>query len=204
MKPQVLIIHGGTSFDNVDDYLDFIHTRDISLHSLECTYDWKASLPHEFPNIDVLQPRMPNSTNARYAEWAAWFERCSEFVDNGVILVGHSLGGIFLAKYLSHNQFPKTIRATILVAAPFDTVSTKESLHDFELPNSLELLKTQGGEIYIIHSDDDPIVPVGEVDKYKRFLTDAEKMILQDRQHFDQETFPELYSLIESLLESKA
>ncbi len=200
MKRQVLVIHGGTSFDTPSDYIDFMNERELTLDSLRCTYDWKASLSHELEeSADILNPRMPNPTNARYEEWALWFQRCEKLLQDDVILIGHSLGGIFLAKYLSENTFSKRILATILVAAPFNDVSTEESLTDFALPDSLDRFAQQGGAIYIIQSTDDPIVPAGEAEKYARALPQSTQMMFTDRQHFHQETFPELCELIASL-----
>lgn len=200
MKQQVVAIHGGTSFDTYEDYLAFINTREINLEKLKQCEDWRASLSRELEELfDVLLPKMPNGTNARYSEWCMWFERCVSFLHQNVILIGHSLGGIFLAKYLSENSFPKSIKATLLVAAPFDDTSTDESLADFSLPASLERFENQGGTIYLIHSKDDPVVPFEQVEKYRRALPKAQNMIFDTRGHFNQERFPELVALIQSL-----
>jgi predicted alpha/beta hydrolase family esterase len=200
MKQQVIAIHGGTSFDTYDEYLDFIKTREINLEKLTCGEDWKGSLSLDLgEDFEVLLPRMPNGTNARYAEWCIWLERCIPFLQDNVILVGHSLGGIFLAKYLAEHSFPKKVTATVLVAAPFDDVSTEESLTDFVLPASLEKLGAQGGALYLVQSKDDPVVPLGEVEKYQRALPKAQTLLFDDRGHFSQKRFPELVSLIKSL-----
>lgn len=200
MKQQVLVIHGGTSLDSHEDYIEFIKTRELTIEKLRQSYDWKASLPDKLGQaFDVLQPRMPNGTNAQYEEWKIWFERCAELLEQNVILIGHSLGGIFLAKYLSENSFPKQIKATLLVAAPFDDVSTTETLHDFKLPTSLDKFADQGGVIYIIHSKDDPVVPFSEALKYQQSLPQGKELLFDDRQHFNQETFVELVNLIQSL-----
>lgn len=200
MKQQVLVIHGGTSFDTYEDYIEFIKTRELTLEKLKQCEDWKASLPKELgERFEVLSPKMPNGTNARYDEWCLWLQRCIEFLQDDAILVGHSLGGIFLAKYISQHPFPKRIQATLLVAAPFDGCSTDESLTDFALPHSLEQFAQQGGEIYLIQSKDDPVVPFEEVEKYQQALPDAQQMIFEDRQHFNQETFPELVELLFNL-----
>lgn len=196
---QVIVIHGGTSFDTYDGYIAFLKTREVSREKLLGGEDWKAALSHELgDSFEVLRPTMPNATNARYAEWAIWFERCLSFVGEPVILAGHSLGGIFLAKYLSERDFPRRILATLLVAAPFDDCSTDESLADFSLPASLQRFSDQAERIYLIHSQDDPVVPVEQVEKYQRALPKAHTMILHGRQHFQQPQFPELVRLIAS------
>ncbi|MEX0649815.1 MAG: alpha/beta fold hydrolase [Candidatus Andersenbacteria bacterium] len=200
MMQQVFAIHGGTSFDSYGEYISFIKTRELTLEKLKQTEDWKASLPRELGDMfEVLLPKMPNGTNVRYAEWCIWFERCIPFLQEGVILIGHSLGGIFLAKYLAEHSFPKKIKATLLVAAPFNDTSTVESLKDFVLPSSLEKLESQAGAIYIIHSKDDPVVPFEQVKKYQDMLPEAQLVVFDDRGHFNQQTFSELVTLIKSL-----
>lgn len=202
MQQQVFVIHGGTSFDNHEAYIQFIKTRELTLQKLRQLYDWKASLQQELGiGFDVLQPKMPNATNARYREWRMWFERCTELLSDNIVLVGHSLGGIFLAKYLSEYTFPKKIKATLLVAAPFDEVSTAESLTDFALPASLTKFGKQGGAIYIIHSQDDPVVPFADAAKYARTLPGARQLTFDDRGHFNQKTFPELVELVRELVD---
>lgn len=200
-KQQVLVIHGGTSFDSNEEYLDFIKTRELTLEMLvKESIDWRFSLARELGSkFEVLLPKMPNATNARYKEWCVWFSRCSFFVKDNAILIGHSLGGIFLAKYLSEHSFPKKIIATILVSAPFDATSTVESLKDFALPVSLQQLESQMGILYLIHSEDDPIVSVEQIEKYQQAFPSAHTIMFKDRGHFRQEVFPELVTLIRSL-----
>ncbi|MEX1112347.1 MAG: alpha/beta fold hydrolase [Candidatus Andersenbacteria bacterium] len=201
MKQQVVAIHGGTSFDTHEDYIAFIKTRELTLEKLKQGEDWKASLSRELGDaFEVLLPKMPNGTNARYVEWSIWLERCVPFMRDDVILIGHSLGGIFLAKYLSEHAFPKRIKATLLVAAPFSDTSTVESLTDFALPSSLKMFEGQGGSIYLLHSTDDPVVPFEQAEQYQQALPKAQPVIFNDRAHFNQEQFPELVELIQSIL----
>ena len=54
----------------------------------------------------LYKARLQYRTNARYEEWKIWFERMIPFLNDNVILVGHSLGGIFFVKYLSENLLP--------------------------------------------------------------------------------------------------
>jgi predicted alpha/beta hydrolase family esterase len=200
MKQQVLVIHGGTSFNTHDEYIDFIESRELTLEKLRQPLSWRETLATALgDDYEVLQPKMPNSTNAKYHEWKIWLERCLKLLDEDPILIGQSLGGIFLAKYLSENKLPKSIAATILVAAPFDTTSTVELLQDFTLPDSLIKFEEQSKAIYIMHSGDDPVVPFAETNKYQEALPKAIIISLKDREHIHQESFPELVDIIKSL-----
>lgn len=203
MKKQVVVIHGGTSFKSYRDYLSYLKTKEIDIGRLRPKRDWKSALPLKLgKKYDVLLPRMPNSTNARYGEWKIWFENVAKVLGEEVIFVGHSLGGIFLAKYLSENIFPKKIKAAILVAAPFEDTKDsedKESLADFKLPKSLKNFADQCDKIYLLHSQDDPVVPFSHLKKYKKALPKAKTFIFKNRGHFNQEQFPEIVKIIKSL-----
>jgi len=111
---------------------------------------------------------------------------------DNIILIGHSLGGIFLAKYLSENNFPVKIDQLYLVAAPFDGNEDKYSLTDFKLPASLKKIEKQANKIFLYHSKDDSVVPFSDLGKYANKLPGAKKIIFEDRDHFSQEEFPEL------------
>jgi len=200
MNQQIVIIHGGTSFDTYKDYISYLKNREITLEKLTTSGDWKNTLATKLgENFEILLPKMPNNTNARFEEWKIWFERIIPFFKKNVILIGHSLGGIFLAKYLSENDISQKIKATILIAAPFDDTSSAESLTDFKLPSSLAKFAKQSGMIYLIQSKDDPVVPFAQLAKYKKALPNSEIITFDDRQHFNQETFPEIIELIKRL-----
>lgn len=200
MKQQIVAIHGGDTFDTYKDYISFLKNRKIDPERLKPKKDWKNTLLEQLgENYEVLLPSMPNITNSQYKEWKIWFERIIPFIKKNAILIGHSLGGIFLAKYLSQNTMSKNTKAAILVAAPFDDVDSKESLASFKLPSSLKKFSGQTGKIYVIHSKDDPVVPFEDLRKYQRALPNAETMIFDNKEHFNQETFPEIVRLIKRL-----
>ena len=200
MNQQIIFIHGGTTFDTYEEYISFLKTKEISIDKLKPRKEWRDSLADDLGmNFEVLFPKMPNGTNASYQEWKIWFERIIPLLGENVILIGHSLGGIFLAKYLSENSFPKKIKTTILVAPPYDDANGGESLKDFKLPTSLSRFAKQGGIIYLIQSKDDPVVPFEQLAKYKKALPNAKILTFEDRGHFKQETFPEIVELIKKL-----
>lgn len=139
---------------------------------------------------------MPNKGNAQYQEWKIWFERMLPFLNHNVILVGHSLGGIFLARYLATTTFPKRIKMVILIAAPDNTIN---DIGSFRLPRSLRRLSDQSKTIMLFHSPDDPVVAITAVQTYKKQLPNATVFILAKRQHFNQERFPELVRRLKKL-----
>jgi len=199
MKKQIIVIHGGEIFDTYEEYVKFLKNYELDFDKLKVK-GWKETLSERLgEEFDVISPKMPNSLNAKYSEWKIWFEKFPPFLEDTVVLVGHSLGGIFLAKYLSENTFPKKILATFLVAAPYDDKDSEYFLNDFVLPKSLEKFRNQGGEIFIYHSEDDPIVPFADVEKYIKDLPEAKTILFKDREHFKQEEFPELIDSIKNL-----
>ena len=201
MKHQIIAIHGGTSFNTHEQYISFLRTRELTKEKLRHCDDWRSSLARGLgDSFEVLVPKMPNGTNAHYVEWCIWIERCMEFIEDDAVLIGHSLGGIFLVKYLSEHVFPKRIKAVILVSAPYNQTLTPEFLTDFALPVSLDNFSQQVRELYLLHSKDDPVVSIIEQDKYIRAFPYAHAIQLNKREHFQQEQFPELIELIKSIV----
>jgi len=196
MKKQIVVIHGGDTFEKYEEFLSFLKNFQIDPYSFK-KKGWKDTLQDKLgEDFEVIAPNMPNKINAKYLEWKIWFEKYFQFLNEGVVFVGHSLGGTFLAKYLSENSFPKKIKALLLVAAPFDDEDSDESLNDFALPASLAKITEQVDKIYLFHSKDDPVVPFEQVNKYKKALPNSEIIAFTDRQHFNQERFPELVELL--------
>ena len=191
---QVVVIHGGDSFETYEEYLKYLKGVEISL---DWGKGWKAGLSEALgEKYQVIAPRMPNSLNARYIEWKMWFEKYLALLDEDLILVGHSLGGVFLAKYLSQETCPKGVLGTFLVAAPFDA---PEGSWDFILSGPLNSLAEQGGKLFLYQSKDDTLVPFAEVQKYQMALPGAVVRTFNDRGHFLGEEFPEIVADIRSV-----
>lgn len=191
---QVVVIHGGDSFVSYDEYIAALRAKEVTLEKFQPRVKSYKDGLQEMLGFDwqVFLPDMPNARNARFIEWKIWFEKLLALLDDDIVLIGHSLGGVFLASYLSREDIPKKVHATFLIAAPFGE-------GDFTLPSSLEKLTQQAGKLFIFHSKDDPIVPFEDCQKYMEQLPNAEAIIFEDRGHFNQEHFPELINEIKSL-----
>ena len=126
------------------------------------------------------------------------FEKYLNVCDDGLILIGHSLGGITIAKYLSENVINRKIKATFLVAAPYNTPKL-HPLVDFNITQGLDRLQNQGGKIFLYHSQDDLVVPVSNLADYQKALPGAAARIFKNQGHFHQASFPKLVEDIKSL-----
>ncbi|HEY4515597.1 MAG TPA: alpha/beta hydrolase [Candidatus Paceibacterota bacterium] len=199
MKKQIIVIHGGDTFKEYEEYLDFLRKHEINIERYKTNKDdWKPGLREKLgEEYEVILPVMPNKTNARFEEWKLWFEKLIPFLSEDIILIGHSLGGSFLAKYLSLNKFPKKIKAVFLVGAVYDKDSEGYGLAGFSLPPKLDL---QTENVYLYHSEDDPVVPFSDLGRYKNALPNAKTRIFTDRKHLNQEELPELVEDILNLI----
>lgn len=192
-KTKVIFIHGGDSFDNYEEYLENLQKTPAKWN--QKINKWKDSLD-QFLGSDykVCQLAMPNSQNANYMEWQIQFDKIRETLDYKTVLVGHSLGGIFLAKYLSENQLIQKISQLHLVAAPFESVGN--FVLESENNQNWEKIQKNCQQIYLYHSTDDSIVNFENLAKYQGKLPEAQSLVFATRGHFLQSEFPELIEQI--------
>jgi predicted alpha/beta hydrolase family esterase len=193
---QIVVIHGGDTFRTPEECLESLKKETLTLEDFQHK-GWKSGLSLALgDSYAVYAPSMPNKLDARYAEWKLWFEKVIALVDDGVVLVGHSLGGAFLTKYLSTEQCSKQIRAVFLVAPCYDEQGgedgAREYLGAFLPPKEKDLFIKQARKIFIYHSKDDDIVPFSSLADYQHDLPTATSRTFTDRGHFLQEDFPEL------------
>jgi predicted alpha/beta hydrolase family esterase len=196
-KPQILLIHGGMTFKNRHDYLNFLKTREISLESgPRWSKDYlDKKLGKKF---EIIRPNMPLKDNACYEDWKIHFERYLPLLRSKAILIGSSLGGIFLAKYLAENKLQKKFLAVFLVSPPFDNSLPHEDLvGGFRLPSSLLQLENNCRHLYLLFSQQDLIVPVDQAAKYALKLKKANiKIYPHINGHFRVAELPELVNFI--------
>lgn len=202
-KQQVFYIHGGSAYSNYAAFLNHLRTaQPRDLPWLPQGKKWTDTLRTDLgDDFEVFMPTMPNKNNAKYEEWKIWFERHFEYLRDDVVLLGWSQGGYFLAKYLIENETPFSIKALILVAAPF----APDDFHgedggDFAFDTSKTVLLEERAEnVVILHAKDDPVVPFSHGEQFKATLPKAEFMVFEDKNHFLIEEFPELIGKIKEL-----
>lgn len=196
-KIQIFYIHGGMTFKNKKEYLNFLKHRKISINK---KIKWSDAYLEEKldNNFQIIRPRMPLRENAEYNEWMIHFKRHFPQLRNNIILIGESLGGIFLAKYLSENKFPKKILATYLICPPFDSTLTGEDLAGgFKLKSDLLLIEKNSKKLNLLFSRNDNVVPVSHAEKYAAKLKNANIVVYKHiKGHFQISKFPEIVEMI--------
>lgn len=192
MKKQIVVIHGGNIHRSYKEYLFALKNKKIDFEKMTQS-GWKDILADNLGrSFQIVMPNMPNASNAKYKEWKILFKKIIPHLEKKVVLVGHSLGAIFLVKYLSENKFSKKILATILVSAPYDKDGSANVLGDFRLKKDLSRLWEQSERLIFFHSVDDEVVPFSDLLKYKEVLPEANFKEFKKRGHFLEKTFPEI------------
>lgn len=191
---QIIIIHGGDSFASYDVYIENLKARTIDYERLKPQKKWRQWIADQIPEADVVTPTMPNSDNAVFNEWKIYFEKLLPFFGDDVRLVGHSLGAMFLATYLNEYLLAKPVRQLVFIAGGYDDDPLGE--YGSFMVKSAKNVRQNAQETHLFHSKDDPVVPFTELAKFQADLPDAISHIFNNREHFNQPTFPELLELL--------
>ena len=191
---QILVIHGGTSFSSYKAYRKYLDEKEINYEKLIHPRRWKEDIADKISEAEVIYPSMPNYLNAVYDEWVIYFEKLLPFFKDDVQIVGHSLGAMFLAKYLSAKPLERPAKRLLLVAGGYDDESN-EDLGSFKV-RSAHNVSQSAEEVHLFHSKDDPVVPFTELSKFQADLPYAISHVFEDKGHFLDPTFPELIEVL--------
>lgn len=190
---QIVVIHGGNSYKNHAAYRADLESRELDYQRLLPKRRWSETIVSNFPEADVLLPTMPNSANAQFEEWAVWFEKMIPFFGDDVRLIGHSLGAMFLVKYLHERPLVRPVRQLHLLAGGYD--APEHDYGSFRIQSAAGL-EQSAQNIHLYHSQDDPVVPFSELVKFQADLPSATVHQFTDRHHFIGPEFPELITIL--------
>lgn len=122
---------------------------------------------------EVRYPLMQNEDDAAYKTWVRQIKGELATMKDPVILVGHSVGGSILIKFLTETKIEKAVAGIFLIAAPFwGGVGgwTYDGYEDLVLPDENDSKLPGDVPIFLYHSKDDEIVPFDHLALYaKRF-----------------------------------
>jgi pimeloyl-ACP methyl ester carboxylesterase len=131
---------------------------------------------------EVRYPRMPDEDDPSYAVWLpAIRDRIAELED-GAVVVGHSLGGASLMAALVAEPSSVRLGAIVLVAAPFvgDGGWPGEG---FGLRGDLGSRLPTGVPVLVCHGLDDGTAPPSHADLYADAIPQARVLRLPGRDH---------------------
>lgn len=198
-KIDVLYVHGGNTFMTDREYLKYLRTKKVSLGK---RVRWNGdNLQKDLGSKFLLTvPRMPLQDNASYRDWKIMFDNYLQLLKGQYILIGSSLGGIFLARYLSENKLPKKAVSVYLVCPPFDDDMPGDRLAGgFKLKSDISQIEKNCKNLYLLFSKDDNVVPVAHAEKYRKKLPSAKIIIYKSKNgHFNITKFPEIVKMIKA------
>jgi pimeloyl-ACP methyl ester carboxylesterase len=154
----------------------------------EGTYDeWDSKLVDSLRRelgeaYEIQYPRMPREDDPSYARWKPALETALEALQDGAVLVGHSLGGTILLKLLAERTSGRKLGAIFLLAAPFVGKGgwTADGL---QLPPDLGGCLPGGIPVHFFHGLKDETAPPSHLDLYARAVPQARLHRLRGRDH---------------------
>ncbi|MGW5556981.1 alpha/beta fold hydrolase [Micromonospora sp. NPDC003944] len=164
--PQVLLIQGAGAgvHDEWDDKLVDSLRRELG------------------DAYEVHYPRMPDEGDPSHAVWSAAIRREVAALDDGAVVVGHSVGGTILVHTLAHRSPERALGAIVLVAAPFVGVGGWAN-DEFELPPDLGARLPRGVPVHVFHGLQDDTAPPEHADRYAAVVPQAHLHRLPGRDH---------------------
>ncbi|SES12142.1 alpha/beta hydrolase [Salipaludibacillus aurantiacus] len=159
-----------------------------------------AYLERELRNqYNFVCPKMPNPENPEYILWKKQLEKELDKLNGDVILVGHSLGGSVLLKYLSEESSNLTFCGLFIIASPYWGLDEDWQLNDFMLQDNFQKCLPAIPNLFLYHSRDEVIVPIKHHKTYSENLPQASLRELEGNQHLFHNGLPVLVKDIERL-----
>ena len=150
------------------------------------------------PSFEIVAPRMPHPDQPDYESWRNALREIFKILDNDTILIGHSLGGSVLLKYLSEEPVDQRIRALYLVAVPFWGLDGWE-VDEFKLGDDFAARLPEITNIIIYQSEDDQTVTSDHADEYASMIPSAEYYSLNGYGHVYWNGLPHLIKHLKQL-----
>jgi valyl-tRNA synthetase/predicted alpha/beta hydrolase family esterase len=207
-KTNIVLIHGGEAWQSKEEYRTKIQNGELNSYWYSSEFNngfhgnkssWKTKLSEFCKDnaISLIKPQMPNKTNADYIKWQWVFEKSLSQINSNTILIGHSLGSMFLTRYLSENKVD--CKAVYLVSGGLNNEDIS-----FNCPEDLENLYKMETKVKIVHSNDDKVVDPEDSYTLHRALPMAEFILTKGQGHLGGESEELLNSIINEAIITKA
>jgi len=131
---------------------------------------------------DVHFPRMPDESDPNVTSWKRKISAELSRLHGQVLLVGHSIGGSIVLKYLAEEEVKIPIAGLFLLAAPSWT-EDQWNFEDLKLPRDIAQRLASIPRIYLYHSRDDAVVPFAHLALHAARLPHATVRAVDGRGH---------------------
>lgn len=158
-------------------------------------------------SINVYIPQFPTPEDQTLDNWFRVFQDYSDYFNENSILIGHSLGTVFILNLLQKINFK--IKGAFLVAPFQDFLNHKEIdplIVTFIHKNfNWKKIKSNCEQIFLYYSDDDPYIPLEQPRTVATNLGTQNLKVFHQAGHFNSpagySNFPELLNDISSVLD---
>lgn len=150
------------------------------------------------PGYEVRYPRMPGEDDPNYAAWSAVLRDELAHLDDGAIVVGHSVGGTILIATLAEKPPGLALGAIFLLAAPFVGEGGWPS-EDGRSQDGIGEKLPAGVPIHLYHGLADTEVPPTHAELYARAIPQAQLCRLPGRDHQLNDDLREIAAAINAL-----
>jgi predicted alpha/beta hydrolase family esterase len=127
-------------------------------------------------------PQMPDEGDPNYAGWNVAIQRELADLDDGAMVVGHSLGAAILINVLAEQPPEKKLGAIVLIAAPFVGEGGWPG-EEFELTSDLGARLPPGVPVQVFHGLQDKTAEPSHADLYALAIAQAQVHRLPGRDH---------------------
>jgi pimeloyl-ACP methyl ester carboxylesterase len=131
---------------------------------------------------DVRYPRMPDEGSPSYARWSAAIRREMADLDDGSVVVGHSVGATILVNAVAEQPPERRLAAIVLIAAPFVGDGGWPS-DEFEPASELGARLPPGVQVHVFHGLQDETAPPSHAGLYALAIPQAQMHKLPGRDH---------------------
>ncbi len=133
-------------------------------------------------DYEIHYPRMPDEADPNVMSWKRKISAELSRLRGNVLLVGHSVGGSILLKYLSEEEVKKPIAGLFLLAAP-SWDEDQWNFDDLKLPRNIADKLAFIPRIFLYHSRDDVDVPFAHLALHGARLPQATIRAVDGRGH---------------------
>lgn len=131
---------------------------------------------------EVRYPRMPIEADPSYARWSAAIRDELAALNDGAVVVGHSVGAAVLINVLAEMPRPRRLGAIVLLAAPFVGGGGWPG-DEFELRRDLGKRLPCGVPVHVFHGLQDRTAAPSHAALYAQAIPQAQVHRLPGRDH---------------------